>query len=380
MGGSTLNRALPPFAAAAALSTLCAIVWLHLASYGDNSVTPIYWYASRDFLSSRPLYTGVQGYSYWPQSAAITLPFTMISWPLNDFLWRGIGLSLLAAGLWRVLPRDAAAIALASLVLQPGLFSVLLNGQSDPHMLGLLLLGVAAADRDRPWTGGFLLALAFWVKPIAVVPLLLIFALRPGLRVPLAAWTLASGLALASAAGDPAYGLAMFWEGILHIADGSDPGAGRWSDVGGLLAALGLPLGGWASLVPRAIAALAALAMAARMLPRWPEDRRALCLLWLGLLWLVLFNPRTESGSYVLLAALLAWLAGWAWHERRGGEAGFLLLLGALLGVENYGDPLLRATDLWFKPALTLLSLPYLLWRLARPPGARMPAPAFQPA
>jgi len=377
MGGPALARVLPPLAAATALSTLGWVVWLHLASYGDNSVTLIYWHASRDFLSGRPLYTGVQGYSYWPQSAAITLPFTMISWPLNDFLWRALGVVLLGAGLWRVLPRDPAAIALAVLVLQPGLFSVLLNGQAEPHMLGLLLLGVAAADRARPWWAGAALALAFWVKPIALVPLLLLFALRPALRLPLAAWTLGLGLLLASAAGDPLYGIAAFWEGVQHIAAGADPVEGRWSDVGGLLAALGLPLAGNDSLLPRAALALAALAMAAWMLPRWPQDQRALRLLWLGLLWLVLFNPRTESGSYALLACYLAWLAAEAWKGRRGGEAGFLLLLGALLGVENYGDPLLRATDLWFKPALTLLVLPYLLWRLAAPPaGEPRPRPA----
>ena len=371
MGGSKLDRSLPPLAVMAFLGVLSGVVFLHLATYGDNSVTLIYWHASRDFLSSRPLYTGIQGYSYWPQSAALTLPFTMISWPLNDLLWRLLGLLLLAAGLWRVLPRETPALAFGVLVLLPGLFSVLLNGQAEPHMLGLLILGTAAADRDRPWAGGFALALAFWVKPIALAPLLLLFALRPALRLPIAAWTLALGLALASSAGDPVYGLTAFWDGVQHIAAGADPAWGRWSDIGGLLSTLGWRPVGWESLLPRAVLALATLALAAHLLPRWPQDRRALCLLWLGLLWLVLFNPRTESGSYALLAVVLAWLAAWAWHDRRGREAGFLLLLGALLGVENYGDPLLRATDLWFKPALTLLILPYLLWRLARPAETR---------
>lgn len=368
---------MPPLAVFAALSTVFWVVWLHFASNGDKSVTFIYWQASRDFLSSRPLYTGVQGYSYWPQTAALTLPFTMISWPMNDLLWRLVGLLLLAAGMWRVLPQRAAPVAVAALVLAPGLFSVLLNGQAEPHMLGLLLLGAAAADRGRLWSGAFLLALSFWVKPIALVPLLLIFALRPTLRLPILAWTLALGLALASAAGDPVYGLTAFWEGVLHIAEGSDPGGGRWSDVGGLLAVLGLPLEGWASLLPRAVLALATLGLAAYLLRGWPENERALRLLWLGLVWLVLFNPRTESGSYVLLATFLAWLAAWAWQRRRRGEALLLMLVpGALLGVENLGRTLFEATDLWFKPALALLLLPYLLWRLARPETAGTPAAA----
>ncbi|MBK1842902.1 hypothetical protein JHL17_36480 [Azospirillum sp. YIM B02556] len=85
--------------------------------------------------------------------------------------------------------------------------------------------------------------------------------------------------------------------------------------------------------------------------------------LMLGAWYLVLFNPRTEEGSYLGIAVLTS-LAALLEHRRpRAGAVPLLLGLAvAGLGLHFYGGWFYRPTQMWLKQALTLALLGYPVW------------------
>jgi hypothetical protein len=73
----------------------------------------------------------------------------------------------------------------------------------------------------------------------------------------------------------------------------------------------------------------------------------------------MLFNPRTEENSYVILAGFTALMAGRAilgnYLEDAGRAALLLTLFTLALAVECYGYPIFPLTKIWFKPLATLV-------------------------
>ena len=74
----------------------------------------------------------------------------------------------------------------------------------------------------------------------------------------------------------------------------------------------------------------------------------------LAALYLMLFNPRTEENSYVMLAGFTALLAAGDLLTGRDRRGWALALLCLLLAVENMG-PVYKLTRIWFKPLVSTL-------------------------
>jgi hypothetical protein len=85
----------------------------------------------------------------------------------------------------------------------------------------------------------------------------------------------------------------------------------------------------------------------------------------LAALYLMLFNPRTEENSYVILAGFTALMAGRAILEDYLNNAvrpALLLTLFTLaMAVECYGYPIFPLTKIWFKPLATLIFFFFLV-------------------
>jgi hypothetical protein len=85
----------------------------------------------------------------------------------------------------------------------------------------------------------------------------------------------------------------------------------------------------------------------------------------LAALYLMLFNPRTEENSYVILAGFTALMAGRAILEDCLEDAGrpalLLTLLTLALAAECYGYPIFPLTRIWFKPLATLVFFFFLV-------------------
>jgi hypothetical protein len=78
--------------------------------------------------------------------------------------------------------------------------------------------------------------------------------------------------------------------------------------------------------------------------------------LFLAAIYLMLFNPRTEENSYVILAGFTALLAARDLLGEATPRGLLLVLFTLLLAVETYG-PIYPLTKIWFKPLITMLLL-----------------------
>ena len=329
---------------------ISVLVWLQPL---ERTVTPIYRSAAEAWVERAPLYTPEQlrGYYNLPQFALLYRPFAALPVPVGAILWRIVSLAVLATGVRRLVllaPTDQAARRWlgATLLVLPATLSAARNGQSNLLLAGLMCHAVSALAMSRWWRAAALLTLSLASKQLGLVMILLApFGYR---RV---AGPLAGGLALLFLLPFAAAPAAYVWEQYGLLADTMTAQAPapehRFCDFNGALHTLGIHLPAAAALAIRLAAALLTLAVWWRTARRIAEPARALLLLGLAAVYLMLFNPMTETNSYVILAPAVAAFAIW-----RGPPRGLLIAIAIGLGSENLGDPIFPLTDLWLKAVL----------------------------
>ena len=326
-----------------------------------HTVTPEYRHASEKWWAgNESLYDMSQvGYLYLPQEAIIYTPYQLVPKRVGEPLWRWTGLALLAVGLWRVSgllgSKDHERLFLAAtLLVIPSALSSASNGQVNLPIAGLILLTGAELAASR-WNFATLwLVVAVLLKPIALAPALLAAACFAPLRL-----RLIGGLILALAAAylhpNPAYVTGEyqhFW--AKFILAGQPLVKDNFSDLFGMLWHWGIHP---APVIISGLRALAAgLALIASLVAmqrfRGNQILQAFAVMLLAALYLMLFNPRTEENSFVMLAGFTALLSARDFvsgDERRGK---WLALFTLLLAVENYGF-IYHLTRIWFKPMIT---------------------------
>lgn len=339
----------------------------------EHAVTPTYAEASRAWWAHRPLYDlqSVHGFLYLPQSAILYTPFALLPPVPREILWRAVNLAVLAGALARLarfFPRPSRSFVLLSLLSIPASLASARNGQTNFPLAGAMIHGFLDAASGRAYRAAFWFLLGLVYKPVAIVPYLLAAAFYPGLRRPMAAGTLLL-LALPWLCGPPSFVRDQyhdFWTKLLLSGQPHEP---SFSDISGLLTVLRIHLpSSW-------IFACRALAVPITLLLGWTALRRdphhaALWLDALAAVYLMLFNPRTEANSYILLAPATAFCA--LWELSIGGRAAGAALVAITLGFgsPSYG-PVHGWTNLWFQPLLSLLFLGYIAFRSLRP----LPAP-----
>jgi hypothetical protein len=358
--------------------------------YGARSVTPEYHRAARLWWKSEPLYTGGEhGFLYMPQSAMAYSPLEILPAPLEESLWRLLGLAAYAVGIgglaWRLFPRQAgSAFMFASLFAVPGALGSAANGQTNLHMAGLFALAACTAMDRRWWWTTLWLILALVCKPTSMVMILLFGAIWWRSM----SWRLAIGIAAFLVAPflhpHPSYVVEQYRDFIEKAARAAVP-PDLFQDIRGLLISFGLPAPEKLLTAVRAIAALGTLAAG------WLAVRRfdwigPVYVLALGAAYLMLFNPRTEGLSYVILAPAAAiWATRELLNRRWLPFAGLLVLCLSFqfstqitLGKKNY----------WVRPLGTIGFAALVLVEIARRrPGwltpeyhAKSPTPRTEPS
>jgi hypothetical protein len=339
------------------------IVGIIVASRPDKrTVTPEYRQASEKWWAGKesPYDMSQVGYLYLPQEAILYTPYQVLPKRIGEPLWRWTGLALLAAGLWRVAGLmsfgERSRLFLASTILViPAALSSARNGQVNLPLAGLMLLTVADLARGRWNTTTLWLLLAIMLKPIALAPALLATACYGPLRLRLAGGLLLC-LAVAWIHPDPAYVTAEyrhFWQKFLLAGQ---PANNTFSDFFGMLWYWGFHPAPAVISGIRALAAMVTLGLSLYVMRRFRGDAllQAFGVMLLSALYLMLFNPRTEENSYVMLAGFTALMAGRAILAGAGRTALLLTLFTLALAVECYGYPIFPLTKIWFKPLATL--------------------------
>jgi hypothetical protein len=341
-----------------------------------RSVTPVYREATEAWLAHRPLYgPGIHGFLYLPSAALLYVPFT---WPpglWGGVVWRGVGLAVLATGVWRLAAlggdgRGRRFLVLTALTL-PILASSARNGQMNVPMAGLMAHAAADLAAAAWWRAAAGLALALALKP-TVLP----FALLAGALYLPVSWRFgalaAVVLAGPFAAAEAGYVEAQYAGFVEKLRVAGTPPPGRWQDVTGIPRALGYEPPAELMTALRLGAAAATLGLGWLARRRFGPEGGAVFLLALGAGYILLWNPRTEGVTYLILAPALGVLADRALAADRRSAAGWLCVaIAIVLAVSHLLTP--GKYNPWMRPAVTLVFLAYVAGLLVRAPRRGTP-------
>jgi len=341
-----------------------------------TGVVPNYRFAASHWWISESMYPGgTHGFLYAPPFAVLFSPLHFLK-PivLGEILWRAFGFSLfalalrslsacsllpLASSTSRFSPSTFLALVLLSV---PASLASLNNGQTNLPLSACLVL-TALALRDQRWNlAALLLSLSLVLKPIALAPWLLAFAVLPAMRLPLLL-----GLSALALVGflhpSPSYAWGQWVEFFVKLGHSYTPENLRVSDIFGAVERAGVQFPPMLEKGIRAGACLASLAWV------WHGYRKrdlpgGSWALWVATaLVFTVFNPRAETNSYVLISPLLTYAAVSYWREVKGGKWKGIVLAVACIGLmcDGMGLWIYKATDVWFKPTIVLLVSPLLI-------------------
>ena len=354
----------------------CVIATIVAIQPDQRTATTEYREASKNWWQAeRSLYRSKNGYLYLPHFAALYSPYEMLPVRVGEPLWRLTGLGLLAGALWlastRLAPHCGNRIFLAATVLVlPSTFASARNGQVNLPLAALFILLALVLARQRWWLGAALLGVTLVLKPIALAPMLVFAALYPRLRLPLVA-VIAILAAVIFVHPHPQYVAGEYAHFVENLSQASLPTGFSWCDFSGLLYCLNIYVSPSLQFVLRAGAGLFTLLLCWKVRQANPFLPGVFIVSWLCMIYLMLFNPRTETNSYVMLGAFVALAGAYSGvFLRRLGVAAGCAWLAFLLGTENYGDPIFPWTNLWLKPFATLLLVGVMAWWIFRYPAS----------
>jgi len=349
-------------------------------------VMKIYRNASAAWWQGEPVYVASsrQGFFYLPQAAMFFTPILFFPVAVGEILWRSLIVVLFAWSIWQMAglfgpERRNWRFLVMTIVGLTGSLSAARYGQTNVPLAAFLALAAVSLARAAWKSSALWLLLALVSKPVGVASCLLAGACYPR-KVILPLVCGAALLAALSFARTDAHYVAgqyrLFADTMEHARQVPKH---SFCDVQGVLRTFGWLPPQNAMTAVRGLAALAALGIALLAVRRYDGVRGAFLCILFSVLYLLLFNPRTESNSYVLLAPFLGVFVADA--ARRPGDYGrlvWLLIFAATLTCENWG-PLHRLTNLWLKASATMVFTGFLVrdvlkgsdpFGLSAPPGS----------
>jgi peptidoglycan/xylan/chitin deacetylase (PgdA/CDA1 family) len=382
-----------------------AVGWiaLHSARHGQShaTVANTYRLAARNWVHGRDLYdlSTIEGFLYFPQSAILTVPFALLPDTAAEVAWRLCGIAVLAWAMWRfaglITPTVAGRFTragyflLLTLLTAPTAAGSANSGQMNIMMAATMVLGMLEVARGRWGWATLWLVVGVALKPQVLILVLLVAVLYRPMR-----WRAVLGMLVLAVLPLLAQRPQFAWHQYVLCfqkmgvsGNPVDKGGGRhFCDLVGLLWSVGLEVPFRVQTALRVVAALATLGLCARVVRRWDTVHAAAGVLALAAGYLMLFNPRTEGGSYVVAAVPLSAFAAWAFLVDGAAVAGWTLTALSVGWVASYDisrglwlavrrahgifggvPPAERAFDYryWLAPALAVVFVVYvthLVW------------------
>jgi hypothetical protein len=351
------------------------VVLLHTFFVSSSkNVTPGYRAATRSFLSGETLYPltePVMGFLYLPGFATLYVPFEWMGPWLGDAAWKATGLGLLTYAAWsncRDIDRELRlrVFSLALVISMPLVAGSFLQGQANIHLAAACWLVTLAAFRGQVIAVVFWTGIAVLAKPLAIVILLLVGAVRPRM-IPAMAGGIVWALALPFLAMDAQYVLGLYqecWRILTKMATASRFMA---SDVSAIFIKVGWQVADGYLTAIRCAAALGALATALWLCARLPRNAAALAVMILGSGYMCLFNPRSEGLTYAVLALPCAIMIALYLYQGRERALWATAAAGVFLaGTSHITGGLLNLTRDWFRPTVFIFLFVLMTIALAR--------------
>lgn len=244
--------------------------------------------------------------------------------------------------------------------------SCLRIGQSTLLLTALMILAVVAWRSQRFTQAAICIALAVAVKPLAIVLALLMFAISGPMRVRLLLAFVALVLA-PFACQIPTYVLEQYRDCWAMLGTAADLGnSGEWAQLFGMLDFFGVPTSGRVQNLFRVLAAFITLALAFQTLRLSSVEKQAIWLFTWTVVYLLLFNPRTENSTYCLLGPVLGVIVADSFiRNGRSLQTIMLIVLTILIaGSYEIGKNFTPAGEkaIWLAPLAGCILLVYLLF------------------
>lgn len=342
----------------------------------SRSVVINYRLAAVDWINGRSLYNfnGIGGFVYLPQSALLSMPLVLLPVSAGEVLWRFVGIGCFAFGLRRFAslagsPSGRDPFLLMTLVSIPLVWDCARNGQATLGMTGLMLFAVVDLTHNRWWRAAGWLSITIALKPIALPLVLLVMAIDRPVR-----WRAAAAIAAMALAPflfqRPAYVLDQYLGFLRNTTISAHMGvaAQGWAHPFSALRVAGIVVPEAAQTVIRLLAGLGTLVLCWTARRRLDPVRSAVYLFSFAAAYILLFSPRTENNTYMMLAPSLSLFLALALLDGARRREG--LLLGLLAFALVSGRVIQRllapqAETVWLSPLLASLFAAFLLVRFS---------------
>lgn len=337
-----------------------------------HQVDIFYYNAANGWLHQQPLYNGEgNSFVYFPTTAILLSPLALLPVKLFEVLFRVASIAVLTLGIYQFIaqtntenPKRVFIITLLATVLTSQ--AAIFVGQLHVMTTGVLLLAYAALARDRLWFSAILLTLALALKPTSIVLVLLAGLLFPKLSIKLLLMLLIF-FALSFITQSPSYVLNQYlaFANSFHVAmhhDANNPQ--QWATFFGMLAFYykHWAINGTPQFIVRLLLAgfIFIMCLSAKIKC---EKRQALYfIVAFGMMYLMLFNSRTESNDYVMIAPMLGYSLALAWQAKKRlavmGLGIGIILIAASWNISKWLTP---DNNIWINPSVVLLYFIYLI-------------------
>jgi alpha-1,2-mannosyltransferase len=350
----------------------------------QRSLLPLYAEASQQFWAGViPAKEYLAGFYYLPASQILYTPIAIAGLRVGGLAAQLISIVLMTWAAWEftrllVPERTRLAFAMVLLLLIPGVAGILRVVQLDAPMWALIALAASAIARERLGTAAMLLALAFAIKPTAIVAAMLMGATWPRLGIRLVPLMLCV-LLLPFLCAEWKY-ISQLYASLLERIGGAIQQRRNWMDVGNLLTAgMGWRVPFVLMLGIRAAMAPATLGITWVARKRVERTFAAFLAFAFAALYLLLFNPRTEGGGYAGLSLVAAPIAArMLVIENKPYAAAMLACVCVAIGITSLTYSTMAFFGVWFKPTLGILVTFLVLIPRALYPQLFLPATKSQ--
>lgn len=344
---------------------LFTVISLSIAQHpSDRTVSLAYIQAAQRFLQKAPLYEreGIHGFLYFPHFAIFFCPFVFMLPLAREILWRLFSLLLFVGSIRKISSSffpglQSKAFFCFSLLVMVSSMASLRNGQTNLGLGAALMLGFLYCGEKKNFKAGLFFFLGLILKPIALYPFFCAALFFPSFRkAALATLLFFFIFPFFFSMDHPRYAYEQYLLFLNRMLSVSQPNEANFADVQGLLYLFHLKLSPLLSFLTRSLGAIATLLVVRALgnLPRGSSLFPAL-LYSFSTGYLLLFNPRTELNSYVMLGLSLAFFSLYfGWIERQPKASLLFIFLSPLLGIEAFGGSWVRI-GLWLKPLVCLL-------------------------
>lgn len=337
--------------------------------HSSAAVMNVYYHATHSALEGANTYESGH-YHYPPHFTAIYIPFYKLGRPAGDVAWQIVGVAFVAAAFWLMARRYSTnrhgrLFLWTSLLALPSCMTSMRTGQANAMFAAMLIFSSIAIANARFFTASVIFAGATISKYLSMPMMLLSCLSHPKMILRLicvaAAWLALPFLLLGNDRATDQY--QKFIEHVGGLVKGENETAQitahRFADLNGIFRSLGYEMPRMWFVLIAAFAAFATAIYWFTRSKRIQEPQRALLLLALSVCYLMLFNPMTESNSYIISVPVIALIAINKDLFQYAPRLKSLLIVSILVMsfAPELVRPIMSDARLWLKPTAAILWL-----------------------